>query len=303
MATFVEQVTDLTGWTSGTAELLRGAPFAPRETPPARVARTYEAPTRDRRNVLLNRVVEAEILPRLALVRRTIAAPQTEASPAIAAAAAAELLQLVLTEESASAIAFIDRLYQQGVTLESVYLGILTDTARQLGELWLADRADFVQVTISMGRLQQVLRAMSSSFQATAARRNAVHRVLLVPAPGEQHTLGLLMLGEFFRRAGWHIAGGPAVSGLDAEATVRGGWCDVAAFSIGSIGLLEGLTRCIRRVRGASRNRNLVVLVGGALFLERPELVARVGADTFAADAVGAVRQASQLLAMRAAAE
>ena len=44
-------------------------------------------------------------------------------------------------------------------------------------------------------------------------------------------------------------------------------------------------------------------MVGGPLFLQRPELVTRVGADATAADAPAAVRQASGLLAMRAAAD
>jgi MerR family transcriptional regulator, light-induced transcriptional regulator len=251
MAAFLEQVTDPTHWTAGTAELVRTPSVVrPEIQSVVRPFQSAAALARDRRRSLLSTVVKAEILPRLVLARRVADGRQAGTTAAIATAIdhAAELLHLVLTEDAARAIAFVEMLHSRGATPEALYLGILTDTARQLGELWLADRADFVQVTISMGRLQQVLRALSSSFQADAVRRSDAHSVLLVPAPGEQHTFGLLLLGEFFRRAGWHIAGGPASCDRDAVETVRDTWFDVVAFSIGSTGLLDGLEQCIRRV-------------------------------------------------------
>ena len=127
--------------------------------------------------------------------------------------------------------------------------------------------------------------------------------VLLLPAPGEQHTLGLVILAEFFRREGWHISGGPVSSSYDPAGLVRDAWVDVAAFSIGSIRHLDKLASCIRALRKASRNRYIGVMVGGPLILERPDLVIRIGADATAADAPGAVRQARGLLSMRAAAD
>ena len=44
-------------------------------------------------------------------------------------------------------------------------------------------------------------------------------------------------------------------------------------------------------------------MVGGPLFLAHPELVARLGADSAAVDAPGAVRQASDLMKIRYAAD
>jgi methanogenic corrinoid protein MtbC1 len=158
-------------------------------------------------------------------------------------------------------------------------------------------------VTISLGRLQQVVRTLSPSFQAAAVAPSAIaSTVLLLPAPGEQHTLGLLILAEFFQREGWQVTGGPSTSSQNAEALVRGAMVDIIGFSTGSSKSLVPLTACIRAVRKASRNRYLAVMVGGPLFLQRPELVVQVGADTTAADAPTAVRQARGLLAMQAAA-
>ena len=111
-----------------------------------------------------------------------------------------------------------------------------------------------------------------------------------------------MILAEFFQREGWHVIGGPASTDHDAVEIARGAWVDVAGFSVGSTKRLDKLAHCIRAVRKASRNTNLAVMVGGPLFVRRPDLVARVGADTTATDAPGALRQAKSLLAMRAAA-
>jgi MerR family transcriptional regulator, light-induced transcriptional regulator len=308
MAAFVEQVADPTGWTdTTTAHLLRAPSLAPRERSADHAAIKRADLARERHTALLNRVVQTEILPRLVLAKLANASLHAaiEATPAATADETTELTHLLLSQDAAAVIEFIELLHLRGAPPESLYLGVMTDAARRLDDLWAADRCDFAQVTIGMGLLQQALRALSQSFLAAAVGVNQAdaRSVLLLPAPGEQHTFGLLMLGEFFRRSGWHVAGGPVSSDVDAADMVRSAWFDVAAFSVGSEALLDGLARCVRRVRRESRNSDLGILVGGPLFQRRPDLVARVGADATAGDAPGAVQQASALLAMPAAAE
>lgn len=255
------------------------------------------------RKALLASIVEAEILPRLARIR-TRAGTSAAIRPAPTTVDdSAELVRLLLEHDSPDAIAFIDYLRRGGASPASLYLGVVTEAAKILGELWEEDRCDFTQVTISMGRLQQVMHALAPHFHADTIRRAQTETVLLAPAPGEQHTFGLVMLAEFFRREGWHVAGGPATSAKDVSGIVRGTWIDVVGFSIGSSARLEGLAQCIRTVRRASNNTDLFVMVGGPLFLAQPDLVTRVGADTAATDAASAVRQAQGLLATRMAAD
>jgi methanogenic corrinoid protein MtbC1 len=250
--------------------------------------------------------VEAEILPRLALARASVTAVQAETAPVADTTDqdTAELVRLLMGRDDGLAWSFVEALEQRGATPAMLYLGVITQAARQLGEMWEDDRTDFAVVTIGLGRLQQIVRALSPGFQTAAVGRSAhADTVLLLPAPGEQHTLGLVILSEFFQREGWHLLGGPVSTALDAAGIVRDHCVDVAGFSLGSLNHLDALTACIRAVRKASRNRYLAVMVGGPLFLQRPELVTRVGADSTAADAQTAVRQARGFLAMRAAAD
>lgn len=59
------------------------------------------------------------------------------------------------------------------------------------------------------------------------------------------------------------------------------------------------MKRVIEAARGASRNRDLIVMVGGPLFIENPELVALVGADATARDAKEAVLRADAMVPLR----
>lgn len=265
---------------------------------------------RHRRTALLSHFIATEIIPRMTLARQAeVNASQPDGAGALGIGQMTtivdteEVVRLLLTEEAARAVDFVDVLRLRGATPDSLYLGLLSEAARSLGRLWEADRCDFTQVTISVGRLQQIARGLAPAFQMRVAGHDNGYSALLLPAPGEQHTFGLLILAEFFQRDGWRVTGGPATAGEDPADMVRRSWVDVAGFSIGSSGLLDGLARCIHRVRRASCNRALAVLVGGPLFATRPDLVRRVGADAVAADAPGALGQARALLAMRASAD
>jgi MerR family transcriptional regulator, light-induced transcriptional regulator len=293
------QLVESEGWTDSVGHRAEPVPDLLDDAPWA-VIRNFP---RTQRRKLLTSVVEAEILPRLTRFHRTAAGSRARDAQTTTKDDTKALVNLLLGQEDERALQFVDGLRQRGVTPATLYLGVVTEAARILGVLWADDRCDFVQVTLSMGRLQQILRALSEPFQMEAVHKANAETVLLVPGPGEQHTFGLLMVGEFFRREGWHLAGGPATSANDAATIVQQRWVDVAGFSIGSLSLVERLTRCIQAVRKASQNPHLLVMVGGSLVLDRPGLAARMGADGTAIDAAGAVQEASGLLGLKAAAD
>jgi methanogenic corrinoid protein MtbC1 len=302
MSVFVEQRADATEWYADTGLVLYEPSRAPSPESEVFGRLVGDVLARPRRAALLDRVVATEILPRLAMARRAAAAGRPVAESVLRATTSVdteELVGLLLTRDAAAATAFIGLLQLRGATPESLYSGILSDAARRLGAMWEEDRCDFTQVTIGVGHLQQVARGLAPGFHDAAVRRPEAHRILLLPVRGEQHSFGLLLLAEFFRRAGWDVAGGPVSAGRDPADLVRDTWFDILGFSIGSDSLLGHLTKTIRRVRRTSCNRALGIMVGGPLFGLRPDLALRVGADAAAADAQGAVRQANGLLAVR----
>ena len=251
----------------------------------------------------LSRAIDTDIIPRLVLARRaereTVRLNNRE--PAPTQHDVAELAGLVLTRDADVARDFVERMQARGTPVETLYLDLLAPTARRLGELWESDACDFTEVTVGLGRLQQVLHNMSAAFRAEVQPHEHGRRVLLVPAPGEQHSFGLHIVAEFFRRAGWDVWSEPRInSGADLVQLVRSEWFAVVGLSVASDTRIDALANGIRALRRASRNRAIGVLVGGPMCLAHPELVTRVGADATALDGGQAPIQAQNVLALLA---
>jgi MerR family transcriptional regulator, light-induced transcriptional regulator len=196
--------------------------------------------------------------------------------------------------ELAAAVAATNR---RGLTVEAIFLELFAPAARHLGELWVADRCDFSTVTISLGRLQRLLREWSPAFGTEVEHPANGRRILLAQHSEEQHSFGLSMVAEFFRRAGWEVLGGVGGAVPDPSAQVSREWFDAVGFSIGSETRIDWLKERIAQVRKVTRNRSVVVLVGGPLFVLQPAWAQSVGADASGHDGGQAPKLAEDLLA------
>lgn len=255
---------------------------------------------------LLTQTIEQEIVPRLVLARS--AAPDQPFAPPAGSAPVepedvAELARLTIDRDPNAASAFVEAVLARGTALETLYLDLLAPAARRLGEHWCEDLCDFTQVTMGIWRLHQLLRETGNDLPDPLVRRENDRRILLVPVPGEQHTFGLSMVASLFRRAGWMVWSEPLASSNDLVGIVRSEWFAIVGFSLSCGSRLEALATNIRRVRRASRNPAVGILVGGPVFVANPELVVMVGADGTAVDARQATLQAENLLALRAASD
>lgn len=242
----------------------------------------------------LVQTIESEIIPRLVLAHR-----DNEALPGVVGEGGvldsghvAEFCALVVRTELDVLIPYVRRTWERGVPLERIYLELLAPTARRLGEMWMADECDFTTVTLGLWRLHRVLHELSATFQRSGEASADDRRVLLAATPGEQHTFGLFMVAEFFRRAGWDVFDGPSFSARELAAAVHHEWFAIAGFSLSRADHLGDLSALIREVKQASRNRGIGIFVGGVVFGGRPDLVAQVGADASAGDGQEAVQLA-----------
>jgi len=248
---------------------------------------------------LMMQTIEADVVPRLVMARRVpVLAVGTVRgdTPNARAENVVEFTQVVLTRPSGAVSAFVETMRANGATAENVYVDLLTPTARRMGDLWVADLCSFADVTLGLLRLQNLMRTLSPTFQSEKARQWHGRQVLLLPQPGEQHTFGLLMVAEFFQRAGWDVWSRPLESATELGGIVRKQWFAVAGLSISSERHLDALSLGIRDIRRDSRNPAIAVMVGGSLFAEHPELVTQVGADATAADGLQATMRAEDLL-------
>ncbi len=263
----------------------------------------------DRRTALLVQAIEGEVIPRLMLAHQfaangaaspgTAGAADGGASPEMVTALSDHLVQ----GNGEAGMAYVRELQANGLGLRDVFLEVIAPSARLLGELWERDTLNFNEVTIGLCRLHHILRELSADGESAVVTNG--RRALLALVPGEQHLLGLIMVGEMLRRDGWDVTEEPNASIDDVAAIVRNEWFDLVGLSISCEERLQALASEITAVRRTSLNRNIGVIVGGRIFSESPDFAVRVGADATAKDCDEAAQQADdlvELLSMRASA-
>jgi len=216
--------------------------------------------------------------------------------PGIAGGHVTELVRCLCGPDDEAVDRYLEAVLDAGVSCEAVYLDLLAPAARELGVMWEEDSCDFVQVTLALGRMQRALRSLSHLFLAGATRETPAGRIFLTCLPNEQHTLGLVMVAEFFVRAGWWVDLGHPLSESELLHSVGGDWYDVVGVSVACDTSLSRLKRELQAIRRGSRNPSVRVMVGGRAFDANPDLVRRVGADATAADAREAPEAAAALI-------
>lgn len=251
-----------------------------------------------RRVARLVQTLESDIIPRLVQAHR-LPDDSPSATAAVSWPALEPLARMCYAADESLLHATVLGLRQAGVPVERIYLELLAPAARELGRLWEHDLCDFTDVTVGVGRLQQLLRELSPAFGADQDQPVDGRRILLLPAPGEQHTLGASMAAEFFRRAGWEVVGGVGGTHIDPVEAVQAEWFDILGLSAGNLARVDWLRDCITHARRVSRNLGLGVLVGGPLFVTQPEVGATLGCDFVVTDGQRGPEFAEALLASR----
>jgi methylmalonyl-CoA mutase cobalamin-binding subunit len=113
--------------------------------------------------------------------------------------------------------------------------------------------------------------------------------VLLLTEPGAQHSLGLFMLSEFFKRAGWVVTVAVPQDVGDFKQLFLSDWFDAVGISVSTDRHLQTLNALLPQLRDASDNLNLHVFVGGPMAYAAPELLKGLAAKVLAEDAPGTV--------------
>jgi methanogenic corrinoid protein MtbC1 len=263
----------------------------PNRPPPERGAIT-SALVQDRIGQFSQEIESAlgrQILPRIG--DRLAAPEQREIAHLTALAAAGD--QQSLTHA-------VNQKRRRGESSEQICLSTLTAVARRLGAWWEEDRCGFVEVTLGMVVLHQLLRDLSPGLRRGSVGHHG-RCALMSPVPGEQHGFGIAMVAEFFRAAGWQVAedGGRSLRSLTRR--VSRDWFGVVALSCGVAERLDELPGIVQAVRAHSFNPRVAIMVGGQALAGDRRAAAACGADATAADAADALRQAELLVGLMAA--
>ncbi len=251
----------------------------------------------------LEATIQAEIIPRLMLTHqigvgadRLFKSVRSTEGDQSYSGEVIRFAELLWREGSAAALEAIHTLRERGWSLDEVYLDLLAPTARRYGMFWVSDAMSFADVTIGLSRLHFILRALGGPPGGLAPSFDGDRRVLFAPMPGEQHTFGVCMLAEFFRRAGWEVAEAAPQSAEELIDMAERGRYSIVGLSIAHDSRLEPLAATMRDLRRLGPVGPKGAMVGGRVFSARPDLALRIGADATASNALQAVDQAARLI-------
>ncbi len=253
------------------------------------------------RSLLLAKAVEYEIIPRLMLAHRFPHECSVQAAEAVEQVSPEDVLEfarLIMDADDAALQGSMDAFRNRGIPMQALMLDLLAPVARHLGELWEQDLCNFSEVTIGLGRLQQVLRDNSQAFEPSASTNSSGsgRRILLMPCPGEQHTFGLSLVAEFFHRAGWDVSTNFLSDRVSPATMAKQDWYDVIGYSLGSQTNLQRLADSMAEARRLSKNPHVSIIAGGPVFALHPEYAAQIAADAIITDGSAAPELAARLV-------
>ena len=245
-------------------------------------------------------LVEREIIPRLVVAHDRDAALGATVKPVdcITAEDIDDFAPLALDHSAAVLLDRVEVFLDRGLSVDDIYIRLLAPAARHLGTMWEEDTADFVEVTMALWRLQEVVRELSARVP-TQGGPGVPFRALFSVMPGEQHSFGTVMIEDMFRRAGWHT---DLVTECDTSkllGQVAGYDYDLVCLTATSECATEKVSSVINGVRSVARNPHVSVMVGGRAFGDDPARAKRAGADGSAATATEALALATELVEER----
>lgn len=249
------------------------------------------------RQAKLARIVSSEIVPRLLMLHAEVV---LDAAPALLVEALLPsradiggLAEIVLGSDLEAAVAYVTVLRDRGLSMETLFVELLEPTARLLGEMWDQDECDFIDVTLGVGRLQQLLAFFNDSHVVPALDQR--RHVLMAMTPGNQHSFGVTIVERFLSAAGWQVQTELSGTAETIAAMTHEKWFAVAGLTMGSERQIESLKSTITQLRAQSRNPAIGIMVGGPMFTADPALAKVVGADATATNAPAAVLVAQKL--------
>ncbi|MEX0280182.1 MAG: B12-binding domain-containing protein [Arenibacterium sp.] len=193
------------------------------------------------------------------------------------------LVGALMSESETSYQAVITSLIASGVTTDEVYELFVPDAARRLGQLWVEDRASFVDVTIGAGRLQSLYRD-----QAERGEKNWLDRsiplgqsVLLIIPENEDHSLGAFVAANQFRRHGFWVRMAIGLNLEELVHLVKTGHFAMLGVTAATLKTVPQVTAMIDHLR-SNVKKCPPIAVGGLVVSNHDGIASRTGADVAA---------------------
>ena len=199
------------------------------------------------------------------------------------------LCEALMSESETSHHAVISAIMANGVSGERFFQDYVPVAAQRLGEMWIADRASFVEVTLGTARLQALFRSAPEAQAGVWVDRSIPlgQSVLLVIPSFEQHSLGAFVAADHFRRHGVWVRMSIGLEERELADVIAANRFSMLAFSLATWKSVEKTGELVNFLT-SHVDRVPPIVVGGRIVSERSLVEKTSGADF----AVKSVREA-----------
>jgi len=243
-------------------------------------------------------IIEAQIIPRLLKAERVNGNNLTLVPASRAMPSKEEIdsfVELCVSQDPFVAMIFVNKLLEEGLNTEHIFLELITPAARALGTQWDLDRMDFVDVTHGLVRLHAIAHEIGFAYQDGPVLQGEIKRIMIASAPGSEHLLGPTIVADFFRKAAWQVVIEISSSKKQLVQAVENEWFDTVGLSVSIAPQLTDLADLVDQIKQRSRNPRVVVLLGGPIFTVQNLQASDFGATGICVDAKEAVSLALAL--------
>lgn len=189
----------------------------------------------------------------------------------------------------------IEQGLEEGWSVHSIYLHLLTPTQVEIGERWSRQ-----EMNVAQGHLAThiILRQMERLRTLMRSSERLHRRIVVSAVSGEQHVVGARMIADFLGADGWDVDFlGANTPSQDLLEFLEQRKPDVLAISVTIEEHLPSALKLVQTIRDSSAHQPRV-LFGGRAFSGNAGIAYEMGGDGFAGDALEALREARRLVGL-----
>jgi len=164
----------------------------------------------------------------------------------------------------------------------SLYQQIIQPAMYEIGQLWEQAEVSFAQEHLASAVITKILLGISDGQPYSPPFRG---KAVVTTSHNEFHEIGAWMVADLLEQDGWETQylGTNTASG-DVLQTLNDFLPSLLIISVTMSFNLGDVRTLIRTIRHNPVHAGVTILVGGRVFIDNPELVAKIGADLFAAN-------------------
>lgn len=201
----------------------------------------------------------------------------------------ADFSDVLIAANKDGAIRMTEEILQEGASVTDLFLGLYTNSARLLGEMWVEDLCSFGDVTIGLTILHDLVREHTQRLSRELKKSKYEALICLSPMPGQEHVFGTFMLESFLLAKGYDVETSFAQTREVFLNEIATNEYNMIALSVAEDNKIEECKKLIQNIRNMSLNQDVKILVGGFPFIQNDRLYLDIGADATADNAFRAL--------------